>query len=192
MDARSRHFRMQRPSPEGGAAPGVCGPPRPTCLPGRPARAVTRRGRPASPTADFPIPPAVGSPLVPATGGPSNSPPIVRLRFARREAVVMSRIAPELPLLLLDARDQRADHAYHPRPWSPGSRPELDSGERVISERLPHVRSATVGYWIATGSRDETDARPASRTSSSTCSSRGRAATGRSRSPRSSTRWAAS
>src|SRR5437763_10721880 len=36
---------------------------------------------------------------------------------------------------------------------------ELDSGERVISERLPHVRSATVGYWIATGSRDETDAR---------------------------------
>jgi len=36
---------------------------------------------------------------------------------------------------------------------------ELDSGERVISERLPHVRSATVGYWIGTGSRDETDAR---------------------------------
>ena len=36
---------------------------------------------------------------------------------------------------------------------------ELDSGERVISERLPHVRSATVGYWIATGSRDETDAK---------------------------------
>src|SRR5262249_28332971 len=25
---------------------------------------------------------------------------------------------------------------------------ELDSGERVISERLPHVRSATIGYWI--------------------------------------------
>jgi predicted Zn-dependent peptidase len=36
---------------------------------------------------------------------------------------------------------------------------ELDSGERVISERLPHVRSATVGYWISTGSRDETDAK---------------------------------
>src|SRR6478736_374826 len=36
---------------------------------------------------------------------------------------------------------------------------ELDSGERVISERLPHVRSATIGYWIGTGSRDETDAR---------------------------------
>jgi len=36
---------------------------------------------------------------------------------------------------------------------------ELDSGERVISERLPHVRSATIGYWIGTGSRDETDGR---------------------------------
>src|SRR5579884_373977 len=32
---------------------------------------------------------------------------------------------------------------------------ELDSGERVISERLDHVRSAAVGYWIGTGSRDE-------------------------------------
>src|SRR4051794_40807579 len=36
---------------------------------------------------------------------------------------------------------------------------ELDCGARVISERLPHVRSATVGYWIGAGSRDETDAR---------------------------------
>ncbi len=32
---------------------------------------------------------------------------------------------------------------------------ELDSGERVISERLAHVRSAAVGYWIGAGSRDE-------------------------------------
>jgi predicted Zn-dependent peptidase len=36
---------------------------------------------------------------------------------------------------------------------------ELDSGERVISERLPHVRSTAIGYWIGAGSRDETDAR---------------------------------
>ena len=34
---------------------------------------------------------------------------------------------------------------------------ELDSGERVISERLHHVRSAAVGYWIGAGSRDEED-----------------------------------
>jgi predicted Zn-dependent peptidase len=32
---------------------------------------------------------------------------------------------------------------------------ELDSGERVISERLDHIRSAAVGYWIGAGSRDE-------------------------------------
>jgi predicted Zn-dependent peptidase len=36
---------------------------------------------------------------------------------------------------------------------------ELDSGERVISERLEHVRSVAVGYWIGAGSRDETDAK---------------------------------
>jgi predicted Zn-dependent peptidase len=32
---------------------------------------------------------------------------------------------------------------------------ELDSGERIVSERLEHVRSAAVGYWIGAGSRDE-------------------------------------
>jgi predicted Zn-dependent peptidase len=32
----------------------------------------------------------------------------------------------------------------------------LDSGERIVSERLDHVRSAAVGYWIGAGSRDET------------------------------------
>ncbi|HEY2326193.1 MAG TPA: pitrilysin family protein [Gaiellaceae bacterium] len=32
---------------------------------------------------------------------------------------------------------------------------ELDSGERVISEPLDHVRSVAVGYWIGAGSRDE-------------------------------------
>ncbi len=36
---------------------------------------------------------------------------------------------------------------------------ELASGERVISERLPHVRSVAAGYWIGTGSRDETATR---------------------------------
>src|SRR5438876_11715582 len=32
---------------------------------------------------------------------------------------------------------------------------ELDSGERAISGRLGHVRSAAVGFWIGAGSRDE-------------------------------------
>src|SRR5580704_96853 len=36
---------------------------------------------------------------------------------------------------------------------------ELDSGVRVISERLPHVRSAAIGYWVGVGSRDEREAR---------------------------------
>ncbi|HZS23502.1 MAG TPA: pitrilysin family protein, partial [Gaiellaceae bacterium] len=32
---------------------------------------------------------------------------------------------------------------------------ELDSGERVISERVPSVRSVSLGFWIGAGSRDE-------------------------------------
>ena len=34
---------------------------------------------------------------------------------------------------------------------------ELDSGERVISEHVPGVRSVAIGYWIGAGSRDESD-----------------------------------
>jgi predicted Zn-dependent peptidase len=34
---------------------------------------------------------------------------------------------------------------------------ELDSGERIISEQLAHVRSAAVGFWIGAGSLDEDD-----------------------------------
>ena len=33
---------------------------------------------------------------------------------------------------------------------------ELDSGERVITERIPSVRSVALGFWIGAGSRDET------------------------------------
>ncbi len=36
---------------------------------------------------------------------------------------------------------------------------ELDSGEQVISERLPEVRSVALGFWIRSGSRDETEAK---------------------------------
>jgi predicted Zn-dependent peptidase len=32
---------------------------------------------------------------------------------------------------------------------------ELDSGERVITEHVPSVRSVALGYWIGAGSRDE-------------------------------------
>jgi predicted Zn-dependent peptidase len=36
---------------------------------------------------------------------------------------------------------------------------ELAGGERVISERLPGVRSVALGIWIGSGSRDEPDAK---------------------------------
>jgi predicted Zn-dependent peptidase len=36
---------------------------------------------------------------------------------------------------------------------------ELATGERVVSERVPGVRSVALGFWIGTGSRDEPDAR---------------------------------
>jgi predicted Zn-dependent peptidase len=32
----------------------------------------------------------------------------------------------------------------------------LPSGVRILSERVPGARSATIGYWVAVGSRDET------------------------------------
>ncbi|GAB3031093.1 pitrilysin family protein [Parafrigoribacterium mesophilum] len=33
----------------------------------------------------------------------------------------------------------------------------LPSGVRILSERVPGARSATIGYWVAVGSRDEAD-----------------------------------
>src|SRR5437763_492102 len=36
---------------------------------------------------------------------------------------------------------------------------ELDSGQRVISEKVPSVRSVAIGFWIGAGSRDERDDR---------------------------------
>ena len=40
----------------------------------------------------------------------------------------------------------------------------LPSGVRILSEQVPGARSATLGYWVAVGSRDETDAVPATST----------------------------
>ena len=36
---------------------------------------------------------------------------------------------------------------------------ELDSGERLITERLTSVRSVSLGFWIGAGARDEPDAK---------------------------------
>src|SRR5687767_13868318 len=35
----------------------------------------------------------------------------------------------------------------------------LPTGERVITEHVPNVRSVSFGFWIGAGARDETDAR---------------------------------
>ncbi len=37
-------------------------------------------------------------------------------------------------------------------------RTRLDSGLRVVTERLPALRSVAIGFWVGTGARDETDA----------------------------------
>jgi predicted Zn-dependent peptidase len=37
-------------------------------------------------------------------------------------------------------------------------RTRLDSGLRVVTEHLPGLRSAAVGFWVGTGSRDESEA----------------------------------
>ena len=34
-------------------------------------------------------------------------------------------------------------------------RTRLDNGLRVVTERLPGLRSVAVGFWVGTGSRDE-------------------------------------
>jgi predicted Zn-dependent peptidase len=36
---------------------------------------------------------------------------------------------------------------------------ELETGERVVAEHIPGVRSVAVGFWIGVGSRDETPAK---------------------------------
>ena len=68
----------------------------------------------------------------------------------------------------------------------------LDGGARVITEPLPSVRSVAIGFWIGAGSRDEDRPVGPLAISSSTCSSRARASTRRSRSPRCSTASAVS
>ncbi|HEY7106707.1 MAG TPA: pitrilysin family protein, partial [Acidimicrobiia bacterium] len=37
------------------------------------------------------------------------------------------------------------------------TRARLDSGLRLVTEQLPGLRSVAVGFWVGTGSRDESD-----------------------------------
>ena len=56
--------------------------------------------------------------------------------------------AVQLPLDLSDLRFTASGDALV-------RRSVLPSGVRILSERVPGARSATVGYWVAVGSRDE-------------------------------------
>jgi predicted Zn-dependent peptidase len=47
---------------------------------------------------------------------------------------------------------------YHP-PVQEYVLSELDSGERLITERVDSVRSVSLGFWIGAGARDEPDAK---------------------------------
>lgn len=47
------------------------------------------------------------------------------------------------------------------------------SGVRILSEQVPGARSATLGFWVAVGSRDEQDAAPATGESSARVSNFG-------------------
>ena len=53
--------------------------------------------------------------------------------------------------LPLDAGEQRFEASGE----SLVRRSVLPSGVRVLSERVPGARSATIGFWVAVGSRDE-------------------------------------
>ncbi len=33
----------------------------------------------------------------------------------------------------------------------------LDNGIRIVSERIPYVKSVSLGVWVDVGSRDETE-----------------------------------
>jgi len=51
-------------------------------------------------------------------------------------------------------KEEAATPGYD-RPVQKYTLSELDSGERVVSERVPSVRSVALGFWIGAGSRDE-------------------------------------
>jgi len=51
--------------------------------------------------------------------------------------------------------DGHLAEGYDPRAVAKHELSELATGERVISEKLPGVRSVALGFWIGAGSRDE-------------------------------------
>src|SRR5262245_51507677 len=61
-----------------------------------------------------------------------------------------------MPWPLRDASRQRAALKTHPVSQPAIVRDVLPNGLRLLTERMPHVRSVSIGVWLARGSRHET------------------------------------
>ena len=70
--------------------------------------------------------------------------------------VVCERGGPYSGLRSMAAAACRAQGSHYDLPVQKYVLSELDSGQRVITERIPSVRSVALGFWIGAGSRDET------------------------------------
>src|SRR6266511_2654754 len=68
----------------------------------------------------------------------------------------MRKRAGETPPAALWATLPGPERRYH-RPVQEYVLSELDSGERLITERVESVRSVSLGFWIGAGARDEPD-----------------------------------
>src|SRR5262245_62538462 len=60
-----------------------------------------------------------------------------------------------MPWPLRDASRQRAALKTHPVSQPAIVRDVLPNGLRLLTERMPHVRSVSIGVWLARGSRHE-------------------------------------
>ncbi len=139
-----QHRLRPRP-PHGGRHPGRPRPPRGRALgPGRrpgdrPSGEVSRRGGPGHGRSPGAAPPH---------GGPDGPPGILHGASQRpgRGAALHSRAGPGR------ARRRRMNRHFRETPLDIT---RLDNGFTVTTERMPEVATATLGVWVATGSRHE-------------------------------------
>lgn len=62
-----------------------------------------------------------------------------------------------VPLPLVPSTDSSADLTLEPDSGAVVRRSVLPGGVRVLTEKLPGLKSATIGAWVGVGSRDEDD-----------------------------------
>ncbi len=78
---------------------------------------------------------------------PTPPAPVLIMRRARRGVLNLARSTAKAPASMTGAMVDDASGIRRTR---------LESGLRVVTERLPASRSVAVGFWVGTGSRDET------------------------------------